>query len=137
MIKKKGNTLKDRIKAIAKVQGIKVKDIEAFWQLSAPGTTKRINSKDFPYSKAIHDLAGYLKCSVDDILGNPKPDKKQPKVSFYELNDPLTPYKTGNPDSKKLIETLKAENEILRKEVKKNEDEIAFLRELLLLKSKT
>ena len=122
--------LKDRIKELAKLNGKSLNDIRIFWKLkSHPGLDKRIESKNFPYSKSIHDLADFLNCSIDDILQQSQP-KSQPEVSDDQVNDVIESYyKTNqNLDDKTLLHVMKSENLLLKQIIERMEKEIEFLR---------
>lgn len=129
MEKQNWKLLKERIKELAKIQGKGLNDIQTFWNLSPPGLDKRLQSKNFPYSKSIHELATFLNCSVSDILQQTETEQK-PEVSVNEVNDIIESYYKLNPDidEKTLLHVMKSENMLLKQIIERQEKEIEFLR---------
>ncbi len=125
-----GKVLKNRIKLIAKRQGKKWMDICSFWHISEPGATKRIYSKDFPYSKNIHELAEFLNCTVNDILKG----QSKPTIQNNQINDKSEVYNQSIAknnffsNEKTELAVLRAENEQLKIIIDKQDKEIEFLR---------
>lgn len=105
-------TIKRNIKQLATSKGLLMKDIHEHLGITRAGLSKAMASKNFPYSKWINDIASFLSCSVNDILGIEEKTIK------------------GNNSNEELI-TLRAENRLLKDMVSKQDEDIKFLRGLL------
>lgn len=124
------NSLKDRIKEIAKSKGKSLKDIYQHLGISQVAFDKSFLSKNFIYSKKIHDIATFLSCTVDEIILL----KQQPDVND-QVNENVKNYtasKNNIQDNKTELYVLRNENELLKIMNAKQEKEIEFLRSLLM-----
>lgn len=115
-----------RIKAIAKTKKITLKSIYNHLNISQTAYNKQFDSKNFPYSKKIHDIADFLGVAVEDLTGI---INSEPKVDTDEIKEPIELYHKNNKlDEHTLLHVLKSENLLLQQMIERTEKEVEFLR---------
>ena len=119
--------LKERVKKFAKIKGVTLKEIAKHLGISEVAFQKSFNSKNFPFSKKINDIADFLEISVEELTNMAEIEQE---VISDQVNEVIESYyKTNqNLDDKTLLHVMKSENMLLKQIIDRMEKEIEFLR---------
>lgn len=113
------------IKKVAKSKNKSLKDIYVFLGITRAGFDKYLKSDNVLYSKRIYRIAEFLNCTVPEILGETETDKS----TIYNRSISKSNFFS---DEKTELAVLRAENEQLKKNIDKQDEEIRFLRGQLM-----